>query len=319
MDMDPDETVRKIREFTDPIYELGEKNEGGIWKVNHQNIKSKYKGKPDQASDVIMKSLAMLKDAILTIQKLEKQNADLRKDKSTTDIVESFGKKILHYVSENIINENSKSLVSEYQVQALGNVVEQKMESTMKQYSEVLKAADPGNTITLSNIRNIVKQAINTDGIDRSKNVVIFGLEEVNEENTAKAAEKVLESINLKPKITSANRFGRMQENKTRPIRVSFEKSETVHDVLKTSKSLKTTDEFRRVYISVDRSEEQQARHRELVKTLQKKIAEHPNKHWYIKNNQIKCNDADHISEDVSEIIHESSPYKVNGPRLFQS
>ena len=151
-------------------------------------------------------------------------------------------------------------------------------------------AADPGNTITLSSIRNVVKQAMNTNGIDRSKNVVIFGLNEVKEENTVKATEKVLESINLKPKITSAIRFGRLQDDKTRPIRVTFEKSEAVHDVLKSSKSLKTNHEFSRVYISVDRSKEQQARHRELVKTLRKLISEQPEKHWYIQNNEIKCN-----------------------------
>jgi DNA mismatch repair ATPase MutS len=190
------------------------------------------------------------------------------------------------------------------------------MESTIKQYSEALMAGESENKLTLSSIRNVVKQVVNTERIDRSKNVIIFGLEETSDENTVKATEEILESIQLKPKIMSATRFGRTENDKIRPIRVTFEKSDAVHDVLKTSRMLKSTERFRKVYISVDRSAEQQARHKELVKTLNKKISEQPNRKWYIKNNQVRYDDSVNDKlEDVTKIHQHSatepSPKKV--------
>ena len=198
----------------------------------------------------------------------------------------------------------------------LGNVVEQRMQSTFKQYSEVLTAGKTENKLTLSNIRNVVKQVVNTERMDRSKNVIIFGLEETSDENTAKATEEILESIHLKPKIMSANRFGSTENDKIRPIRVTFERSDAVHDVLKTSRTLKSTEKFKNVYISIDRSAEQQARHKELVKTLHKKISEQPNKKWYIKNNEVRYDDCVDMLDDVTLVQQKSAteptPKKVN-------
>ena len=196
----------------------------------------------------------------------------------------------------------------ESHVNIIRNAVKEKMESTMEQYSDVLKAGRPENNITLTSIRNVVKQVIDTNNIDRSKSVIIFGKQELKEENSVKVAEQILESINQKPKIMTATRFGNTQPGKIRPIRVTFNRSETVHEVIKSSKLLKTTQEFRDVYISFDKSAEERKRHNELVKSLREKITEEPNKHWYIKSNQVRCSETSMSSDSVTEIAPKPEP-----------
>ena len=61
--------------------------------------------------------------------------------------------------------------------------------------------------------------------------------------------------------------------------------------MLKLSKELKSSPLYCKVFISIDRSPEQQENHRELVKKLKKKIETVPSKHWYIKNNKIVCDE----------------------------
>ena len=297
-------TKSSTEELIRQIFALDKKSDT----LTIDSLKDKCGNKSDMAS-WILKLMAQLQKNLKIMDEAI----------SEVDLARQESKKSLKQVSELQQRLLSTELNEEKRNIVLGNVVEQKMESTSKQYSEAMLAGESENKITLSSIRNVVKQVVNTERIDRSKNVIIFGLEETTDGNTAKATEEILESIHLKPKIMSATRFGRTENDKIRPIRVTFEKSDTVHDVLKTSKTLKSTENFRNVYISVDRSAEQQARHKELVKTLNKKISEQPKRKWYIKNNQVRYDDNVEKLEDVTKIHQQSakepSPKKVTKPR----
>ena len=260
-----------------------------------EGLKEKAGSKSDMASWMLkltaqlQKNLSILKGAISEVETARNESKD-----SLKKVCELQNKAL------------NVDRASEQQIHAIGNVVEQKMQSTMMQYSDVLTKEVPVKSVlTISNIKSAVRQVIKTSEIDRSKNVIIFGLEEDTNEDVAEKVQTVLNAVNLKPKVSSTERFGRTQVDKIRPIKVTFETTEAVHEVLKSSKSLKSTPDLKHVFVTADRSEEQQTRHKKLVQQLRDKIREHPNKHWYIKNNSVKC--SEETSPVSKEIVHENA------------
>ena len=57
-------------------------------------------------------------------------------------------------------------------------------------------------------------------------------------------------------------------------------------------KNLKTHYEYYDVYISPDRTPDQQKAHKELVKKLKEKIQKEPDRRFYIRGGQILCDDS---------------------------
>ena len=196
---------------------------------------------------------------------------------------------------------NDNTLLSEVRcnTKAIENLAEQLSKTSnnqaenlekMKEYSDVVKQnLEVAPPISLKSIRTVVKDVFTKTQtqIDRSRNLIVFGLEGEEEENLVIEVSKLLEEINLKPKIEAAIRFPNIKQGKISPIRVTLESKDSVHEVLKLSKQLISSSVYSNVYISIDRSPEQQESHRELVKKLKKNIEEVPGKHWYIKNNKI--------------------------------
>ena len=132
-------------------------------------------------------------------------------------------------------------------------------------------------------VRNVVEEE------DRSRNVVIFGLpEEDNEKLNDKVAE-VFESIGHKPK-TEACRVGRKKStDSARPVKVKLSSSLTVDHLLASAKTLRTVTRFRSVFVCPDRSPEQRQIQRELVKELKMRAEAEPDKRFFIRAGEIQC------------------------------
>ena len=111
MELEVEKILKKISDYTQPIYQLGEEDEKGIRKVEQTQVKAKFKGKPEHAATVILESVGIFKAAVSLINKLKKANDDLRKEKANEDIVEMTGKKILEFISANI-SENLSNLAT---------------------------------------------------------------------------------------------------------------------------------------------------------------------------------------------------------------
>ena len=381
-EMDPDKIIKQIREYTQPIYQLGEKNEDGISKVTNNQIKSKFKGKPDQAADVILNSLGIFRDVISTIslyneqleafdalkaehealktkvikdmdsvlqeirnditkpttqgssdtsrtiQKLKMENEVLRKEKCASDIAETTGKKILQYVSENI-NENSKSLsISTKKLKSYADVLESKQ-------SDIANNTSVTSIKTIkSTIKNVIRE--NKFREDRSKNVIIFGVEEMYDEkdlpNHVEQVESVMNTIEGRSEcehrifVHHVARIGEKSPGKTRPIRVTLTEKYMVHDTLKYCKMLRGTKKYKNVYISMDRSPEQQKVHKELITRLKQSMRNHPDKYWYITNGSICSRQIDKpestpiTDETPKEPTADTTNLEVeHSKRLFQS
>lgn len=90
----------------------------------------------------------------------------------------------------------------------------------------------------------------------RASNVIITGVEENDEEESAKTVEKILEEIGCEDiKTTKVERLGRLSEtNKKRPIKVTFNDTNNRNKVLSSAKKLKQSQnpDYKTVYIKKD-------------------------------------------------------------------
>ena len=155
------------------------------------------------------------------------------------------------------------------QIQALQNGIEKTIKTEMKSYSEAVKKSS-GEGVTLKNIKTVVKDFVE----DRSRNVMIFGLEETAGENLHGRVKEVFEEIKEKPRF-KAERVGK---NDDRPVKVTVDSSMIVSDILRKSKDLKQSV-FDKVFLKPDRTMEQRKKHRDLVAKLKQNIKDSPDKH----------------------------------------
>ena len=261
---DPDKVLKEIREYTQAIYHLGE-NSSGKFKVSAQHIKANFKGKPGDAASVILNSVKLLDEAVFTIEKLMKKNEELSKEKSASQIAEMTGKKILQYVSENN-NENASSLASSAQkLKSYADV----LESKKSQVSTLLdnKAGKDTSATSVKTIKSAIRNELreHKSREDRSRNVIIFGLEEKEDDELVNrlgcifnTIEEVSECDMLS--VEHAERIGEKGE-KVRPIRVAMSDKHMAYNATKNSKVLRGTEKYKNVYLSVDRTPEQQGTH----------------------------------------------------------
>ena len=94
----------------------------------------------------------------------------------------------------------------------------------------------------------------------------MFGVKEEKTEDIGAIVSDLLECTGEKPHVSECTRLGRSGNNTTaRPIRVKLNSSDAVVQVLRNSGKLRSrNDPFRSVYISPDRTKEEQASHRKL-------------------------------------------------------
>jgi hypothetical protein len=123
----------------------------------------------------------------------------------------------------------------------------------MKSYSDVVKKSS-GESVTLKKIKTVVKDIVE----DRSRNVIIFGLNESAGENLHAKVKEVFEELDEKP-FFKAERVGNNITD--RPVKATMDSSLVVSNLPKKSKDLKSTD-FSNVCLKPDRTVEQRKKHR---------------------------------------------------------
>ena len=181
------------------------------------------------------------------------------------------------------------------QIQALQNGIEKTIKTEMKSYSEAVKKSS-GEGVTLKNIKTVVKDFVE----DRSRNVMIFGLEETAGENLHGRVKEVFEEIKEKPRF-KAERVGK---NDDRPVKVTMDSSMIVSDILRKSKDLKQSV-FDKVFLKPDRTMEQRKKHRDLVAKLKQNIKDSPDKHHFIRNGEV-CHE-DKVKQDTTIVSADSA------------
>ena len=152
----------------------------------------------------------------------------------------------------------------------------------MKSYSDAVQKSK-GKNVTLSKIKTVVKDIVE----DRSRNIMIFGTEETNKENLQNRIMEVFEELDEKP-FFRAEKVGRKVDNdKSRPVKVTMDNSVVVSELLRKSRDLKKSQDHSAVYLKPDRTLDQRRKHRQLVNELKQCIIDSPNQCHFIRNGEI--------------------------------
>ena len=116
--------------------------------------------------------------------------------------------------------------------------VQTTVEKEMKSYSSVV-ARSCSNAVSTKKIETAVKRV--ADKQDRSKNVIIYGVNESENEKLQERVEEVLENIGEKPLVRDCVRVGVEKSGDTlpRPVKFSLHNADHVAQVLRNAKQLK--------------------------------------------------------------------------------
>ena len=191
------------------------------------------------------------------------------------------------------------------QIEYFQNGVQSTIKTELKSYSEAVKKSS-NEQVTLKKIKTVVKDIVE----DRSRNIMMFGLEETERENLDYKVRDIFEELKEKP-LFRAERVGRKtSEDFDRPVKVSMDSSIIVSDILKKSKNLKRSV-FSHVYLKPDRTLEQRLKHRTIVAELKKRIQEAPEKHHFIKNGEV-CHQDKVVKQSIDTAASASRGSGVN-------
>ena len=127
------------------------------------------------------------------------------------------------------------------------------------------------------------------DKDDRSRNVIIYGVEETDNERIEEKVQSLLSEIDEKPVVKDCCRVGvkRTPVKTPRPIKFSLSNSCHVQQVLRSARQLHTKNGYRTVYICPDRTADERKAHKKLLELLKEKRKSEPNRIHMIKNNRV--------------------------------
>ena len=102
------------------------------------------------------------------------------------------------------------------------------VESAEKSYSSVVTTGQPAQSaISSTVIQRAVKDI--AEGEERSKNVIIFGLEEQDEENVEARVSEIFEVVGEKPRPETLSRMGNKRTDYNRPVIVKLRNTAAYH------------------------------------------------------------------------------------------
>jgi hypothetical protein len=172
------------------------------------------------------------------------------------------------------------------EIRNLKSEVTDTVKSGIVSYSEaVKKSSSCSAAVPPENLQKMLKKVVEDE--DRSKNLMIFGLDECADDKLNESVVEVLETLEEKPKVETVCRIGAVKVGYRRPVKIVFRNSEIVHQILLKSKKLKNIANFRSVFLAPDRCPEERKKHRELILQLKEKRKVDSNKRHVIRNGQI--------------------------------
>lgn len=169
----------------------------------------------------------------------------------------------------------------------LSEAVQDTVESSIsKSYSEAVES-QTGNSpvIGQESLKLVAKQVVVEEEL--SRNVMVFGLcDDENEDLNLKIGE-VFEHLGEKPRV-EARRLGKKTTTAAaRPVKVTLSSSTIVQQILSKSKKLRLSEKHKTVFLSPDRTAEERLKQKEIVAELKRKVAQEPNKRHFIKGVQV--------------------------------
>ena len=155
------------------------------------------------------------------------------------------------------------------------------------------------NSEVRMNIINVVADE-NKERNKKEKNIIVFGLEESKKDTITEKKEedisrvnKICEALSLEnADLEAVFRLNAKDKNKPKPLVMVLKNKETRNKFLYASKSLKSSDDYKSVFLCPDLTESQRLKYKELVKIRNEKNEklseeEKSNKIWCIRDNEV--------------------------------
>lgn len=226
----------------------------------------------------------------VTIKALDQWLADLVGHvKLLTDRVGALEKE--HSVKDKIIANLRK------EVEVLKSKEDAPASGNENSWSEVLKKGN--KSVTRMNIVNAVSDE-NKERNKKEKNIIIFGLRESEKESVAdkkiedgEEVKKICEALSLdNDTVEGVFRLRTKDTTKPKPLVMVLKDKETRNKFLQAAKQLKTSNDYKTVYLCPDLTEAQRLKFRELVKIRDAKNGklkddEKEKKIWCIRDNEV--------------------------------
>ena len=138
----------------------------------------------------------------------------------------------------------------------------------LKSYASVVKNSCSAS-LAPAKLQAAMKKVSNDK--DRSRKLIIYELEENDDENTEEAVLSVIQHTEEKPKLASCRRLGDVKMERGSPIKVTFLTGEMARCVLAKFAMLRNVEGYSRVYLSPDRTVEQRRERKKLLDVLKEK------------------------------------------------
>ena len=171
--------------------------------------------------------------------------------------------------------------------------VQTTVKTELRSYCEAAKKGVAESGITAAQVKMAVKTAVKEE--DRSRNIMLFGVAEENEETVEEQAAVIFEQVEEKPRIVDCHRIGEAKDGVHRPIKVTLASSDSVQRVLRNAGRLKRSESFKAVFIAADRTVEERAARKELVAQLKQKREREPGLYHFIRNGTILSRSGSHV------------------------
>ncbi len=199
--------------------------------------------------------------------------------KQTTQIEQLKSEKIRD--QEQIIQLQNKLIVKKDDEM---KVVKDTVVSELKSYSSVVQESCSA-ALAPQKIVSAVKQ-VNQD-VDRSRNIVVFGVAEDQNEKPEQKINAILDKLEEKPHISGCVRLGQNKPGVVRPLRFRVRSQDIVYQILRKASTLRNFVDYQKVFLSPDRTVEERISRKKLVDQLREKRGTDPNNNYVIRKGEV--------------------------------
>jgi hypothetical protein len=172
---------------------------------------------------------------------------------------------------------------------AVKTTVEDSVKEQFKSYSDIVQVCQPESpSLSPEVLKKVVQSVVQQE--DRSRNLMVFGIPETENENLSERIQDVFQEIGMKPTLETVSRLGKVSKEKTkreRPVKVTLSSPSVAHQILSQARRLRESENFGSVFVRPDRSEEEREQNRLLVQELHKKRTDEAGKRHFIKGGTI--------------------------------
>ena len=232
------------------------------------------------------KIASILHGALIYMNKHNECIENLKNDvtKLRVDLIES--QRSVVKLQEQLIDEKDVQLHS--MQQTVTSSVHESVKQELKSYSKVAAtqretASTQVMSVTPETLKTVVRSVVELE--DRSRNVMLFGVAEEDDEKICEKVGEIFESLGQKPQF-DAHRVGR-KGTATRPVKVLFKNVDSVKQIIANARALRVTENFKKVFVSPDLCLEDRVKQRQLVLEMKRLNLEEPELKHFIRDGRV--------------------------------